>query len=149
MPCLYLLVKAFEEAFNNLKFSYGPELEELTWGGIHRWQYKNIPFSMTFLKRFFHRAVEQGGAERTVYVGHYDQNFDGLVSANFRMIVNLDDAEPSWLLIDTGNSGHLLSVNFDDQLKLYHSGQYLEMQQGEKKGFWPVYRITIQKEQDN
>lgn len=69
---------------------------------------------MTFLKRFFHRSVEQGGAERTVFVGHFDEKYDGLVSANFRMVVDMDENEHSWLIIDTGNSGHLMSTHFDD-----------------------------------
>jgi len=59
---------------------------------------------------------------------NYGQNpFENVHSAGFRMIVDFSDLESSLYIVSTGQSGHLLSNQYDNLASLWKRGEYIPM----------------------
>ncbi len=106
--------------------------ERIDWEEIHLIYY-NHPFgSIPFLKYIFNRGpfFIKGGRGCVQFAGFpRGKNFRVTGSSAFRMIIDLSDFTRSVMINSSGQSGNLLSKNYDDQIKLYVSGDYRNMEE--------------------
>ena len=58
---------------------------------------------------------------------HGKNPFENVHAASFRMIVDFSDLESSLFIISTGQSGHLLSNQYDNLANLWKRGEYIPM----------------------
>ena len=144
-PCVYNLIKALQNVYPILEKKFGSSMTAWRWGSLHKMVYRHTPFSDTILRRIYQREVEAPGNSRTVNVARYtvSKAFDGLYAGNLRMVVNMNDAEKSYYIIDTGNEESPFSKNYDNQLKLHSKGEYLEMRSGKSALEDTVKHMTL------
>ena len=131
--CIYQLVKAFEEVTDYIREKLGEDKSQWKWGLLHRIDYPHAPMSSTPLSFLFHRSYPGFGNKRTVNVALHqleDQNFDAVVTANYRLVASMDETMETYYSIDSGVSGNAFSKHYDDQQKLHLRGEYLRMTMG-------------------
>jgi penicillin G amidase len=114
---------AFHRALNRVG---GEEVPE--WGEVHQATLENPVLSNTLLSRFSDREVPFGGDMYTVNVGSYNlANFQMYAGPSYRQVVDLSKPNDSRFVEPMGQSGNLLSGQFDDLLPLWQEGRYLPM----------------------
>ena len=129
-PCLYNILKSFDETWDYLQKRIGPNITEWKWGKIHHNHYPHTPFSQTPLKPLFHRSHPMIGNGRTVgnsVIRAEADDLNGVVSSNLRMVVSMKPGDTSYAVIDTGVSGSIFSAHYDDIMKIYHQEKYLSI----------------------
>ena len=57
----------------------------------------------------------------------HKEDFLNIISANYRMVVDMDPNGKSYYIIDAGASESVFSSHYDDQQKLHSEGNYIEM----------------------
>ena len=130
--CAHNLLISLIETEKYLKENYGQNIKYWQWGFVHKLIYshsifKNIPI----LGKIFGRSFPAPGSRRTLNVAvpdYENNNFNGIHSANYRQIVDMDDKNgKSVFVIDMGNSENVFSKFYDDQMKLMKEGKYIQM----------------------
>lgn len=98
------------------------------WGSVHRAVFDHPILTNSPLARFSDRRVAFGGDRYTVNVGPYNaKTFDQTHGPSYRHIVDLADLNNSRFIHPMGQSGNLLSTQFDDLLPMWQKGAYLPM----------------------
>jgi penicillin amidase len=118
--CLDYAAGAFHRAVKRL-----PE-----WGKIHQATFTHPVLSNTLLSRFSDRQVPFGGDTYTVNVGSYKPGkvaFPMYAGPSYRQVVDLSNPNASRFVEPMGQSGNLLSGQYDDLLPLWEEGRYLPM----------------------
>lgn len=121
--CQYNVARSFLETHKHLVEGLG-KTDKATWtyGSIHFNEYPNQPWSMTPLKRFWHREVATGGNANTPGVSKYamsrigdEKVLKGTHTANYKQVIEFG-REPSedvnLMSIDTGMNGNLFGGNY-------------------------------------
>ena len=126
--------KVFTDAFNNtiesLRQSLGEDSAGWAWGHLHTIEFvhpigKISPFNLIFNIG----PIEINGAGNEINnqkPSGYNDSFKVKAGPSTRRIVSFDHPELAWGILPTGNSGHLLSPFYKDQLKLFTKGLYRE-----------------------
>jgi penicillin amidase len=122
-----MLARSLSEMLSELRSTFGEDMAEWTWGGIHALTFehplgKKRPFDQVFNVGPF--AVD--GSNLTVNVGRYlfDKPYRAVVGASVRMIVDLSNMDRSLRILPPGQSGQLGSSHYKDQVDLYLRGRY-------------------------
>lgn len=123
-----ILEKAFFKAVDRLKQKLGSNTNFWQWGKLHTITF-NHPFGRRKpLDKIFnigpHRA--QGGFSLVdnMSTPRFDDNFNVTLGPSTRRIIDMAEPERSFGVLPTGNSGLFNSPHYDDQVKLFLSGQY-------------------------
>ncbi|MDW8424528.1 MAG: penicillin acylase family protein [Meiothermus sp.] len=105
------------------------------WGEIHRATFPHaILTNVAPLNRLADRAVPHGGDRYTLNRASYDPStFKMTVGSSYRHILDFADLERSLFIHPMGQSGALLSGDYDSLLKKWATGQYLPMRMGETR----------------
>lgn len=120
--CLDYAALALDAALDRLGDNPPP------WGKLHQAVFDHPILTNSPLKRFSDRRVAFGGDRYTVNVGPYDpKTFEQSHGPSYRHIVDLAELNNSRFIHPMGQSGHLLSPQFDDLLSLWQQGLYLPM----------------------
>lgn len=113
-------------------------VESQRWGiDCHRAEYEHQVLGASPLACMANRKVAHGGDHSTINVGSVDidnesdSDTDGLLQthgSSYRHIIDWSDVENNseWIF-GPGQSGNLLSTNYDDLVPLWADGQYLSM----------------------
>ena len=122
------LILAIEELSNK----YGNNLENWQWGEAHIANHKHEVFGAIPIINWLSNIKQStSGGDDTLMrakTKNYGQNpFENVHSAGFRMIVDFSDLESSLYIISTGQSGHLLSNQYDNLANLWKRGEYIPM----------------------
>ena len=122
------LILAVEELSNK----YGNNLENWQWGEAHIANHKHEIFGAIPIINWLSNIKQStSGGDDTLMrakTKNYGQNpFENVHSAGFRMIVDFSDLESSLYIISTGQSGHLLSNQYDNLANLWKRGEYIPM----------------------
>ena len=122
------LILAIEELSNK----YGNNLENWQWGEAHIANHKHEIFGAIPIINWLSNIKQStSGGDDTLMrakTKNYGQNpFENVHSAGFRMIVDFSDLESSLYIISTGQSGHLLSNQYDNLANLWKRGEYIPM----------------------
>lgn len=126
--------KVFTDAFNHTIESLRQELGEdhagWAWGHLHTLEFNHPIGKLKPLDMIFNigPVAISGAAQEINNQKHsgYGNGFRVKVGPSTRRIISFDPAEVAWGILPTGNSGHLLSPFYKDQLELFVNGRYRE-----------------------
>lgn len=131
-----ILRESFKEAVIFLRENFGNDVKKWRWGKLHHITFFHPFSSVKILKRFFSAGkFEAAGARHVVDVAYYNplENFYNAVhGAAYRMVIDMANVENARMIIDTGQSGHIRSRHFKDQLNLWLEGKTIPMLMDEK-----------------
>ncbi len=123
-----IMTKTFKQAVANLKERLGHKLSQWNWGKLHKAEYKHALGRRSPLNYIFNIGpIEANGGRYTINnLAHKKStnNFEVVHAPATRRIIDMANIEYSWGILPTGNSGSPLSKHYDDQLELYHKGEY-------------------------
>lgn len=126
--------RVFTEAFNNsiesLRQQLGEDFRGWGWGHLHTLEFVHpIGRVKPFDKIFNVGPIEVSGATQDInnlkYSGYTD-GFKVKAGPSTRRIIDFAHPEVGWGILPVGNSGHLMSPFYKDQLDLYSKGIYRE-----------------------
>ena len=112
-----------------LTADYGPDVETWAWGKLHRMTYGHPLGENRLLAKVFNRGPYPlpGDGHTVCAVSQRDLRKTAVVGPPYRMIVDLGDLRNSVSLLTPGQSGHLGSPHYDDQLQAWFTGEYHPM----------------------
>lgn len=126
-----IVERSLEDTYDRFKEDYKGR-EKVDWEEIHLIYY-NHPFgSIPVLKYLLNRGpyFMKGGRGCVQFAGFYrGKDFRVTGSSAFRMIIDFSDFSNSLIINSSGQSGNPLSKNYDDQIRLYVSGDYRPMEE--------------------
>lgn len=117
---------SFKRAVKEAVSLQGNEVDRWRWGQYHSLLFEHPLGSITPLNLLFNPdEVEVGGSRVTVMAAGWDKK-TGKVNhgAAWRTVVDLSDIERSQNVVGPGQSGHLLSSWYDDQVLDWANGIY-------------------------
>jgi penicillin amidase len=126
--------KTFTEALNNAIESLRQELGEDTsgwaWGHLHTLEFVHPLGKVKALSKIFNIGpVGIGGSAHEINnqkPAGYTDGFRVKAGPSTRRIIDFEKPEKAWGILPTGNSGHIFSPYYKDQLELFAAGKYRE-----------------------
>ena len=124
--------KVITEAFNNsiesLRQEFGEDSRNWGWGHMHTLEFVHpLGRLKPFDKIFNIGPIEMSGSSQEVNnlkISGYNEGFRIKVGPSTRRIIDFGNAGVAFGILPTGNSGHLLSPFYKDQMFLYANGLY-------------------------
>lgn len=122
-----VLLTSFENVVASLKEEYGDNPEAWKWGDYHQ-LYFGHPLSNAspVLKWLFNheKPVPVGGSQITVGAANYNE--EGIVDhgASWRFVIDAADLAKGHHIVGPGQSGHVRSIWYQDQLQDWVNGTY-------------------------
>ena len=107
----------------------GPDIEEWTWGQLHRIKFQHPLDSAPGAAALFDRGPMKrpGDGEVVQATGFGDDSFDQMSGASYREIFDLADWDRSVGINVPGQSGQPGSKHYDDLLPLWIEGKYFPL----------------------
>ncbi len=126
--------KVFTEAFNNsieaLRQELGEDFRGWGWGHLHTLEFVHpIGRVKPFNKIFNIGPIEISGAYQDINNQKHSGYGDGFkvkAGPSTRRIIDFSHPEVGWGILPVGNSGHIMSPFYKDQVDLYVKGLYRE-----------------------
>lgn len=126
--------KVFTEAFNNsiesLRQELGEDSRGWAWGHLHTLEFVHpIGRVKPFNKIFNVGPIEMSGAYNEINnqkQAGFDDGFKIKAGPSTRRIIDFAHPETAWGILPVGNSGHILSPFYKDQVELFAKGLYRE-----------------------
>jgi len=122
-----IIVKSLKQSVSALKETIGDNMDQWKWGNIHTLTFEHVLGK----KRPLHKIFNLGpfpvdGNHLTVNMKQYeyDHPYKSVHGASARMIVNFSNMKGALHVLPTGESGHLKSAHYKDQMPLYLTGEY-------------------------
>ena len=130
--CDEIAVQSLISAVDELSKVYGNNIENWQWGEAHTANHKHQIFgSMPIFGWLSNISQTTSGGDNTLMrakISNFGINpFENVHSAGYRMIVDFSDLESSLFIISTGQSGHILSNQYDNLANLWKRGEYIPM----------------------
>jgi penicillin G amidase len=131
--CAEILGQALDTAMQRGVETYGPDIENWTWGDAHQAVFDHPVFTnsgLPLLDDWFTVRQPVGGDSSTVNVAVYSVRagtFDVFHGPSLRAIYDLSDLESSRFMHAPGQSGHPWSDHYRDLAPLWASGESFEM----------------------
>jgi penicillin amidase len=123
-----IITKSFKESIADLTKRLGNRVEFWNWGRLHRVEYKHPLGSLRPLNYIFNIGpIEANGGRYVINnLGHKKNlnDFSVVHAPATRRIIDMSNTIESYGVFPTGNSGNPFSPHFQDQLKIYHRGDY-------------------------
>lgn len=123
-----LVTKALQKSVKDLKGIYGDEMSKWQWGEEHQVQFKHPISSASEVLAYVldSKKVPVAGSKVTVRAAAPDQN--GIVNhgASWRFVADLSDLSKAYHIVGPGQSGHVKSVWYNDQVDDWVNGTYHE-----------------------
>lgn len=123
-----IITESFKKTAQELRQKFGDDISRWKWGKLHTVEYKHPLGLVTPLNYVFNigPVAADGGRYVINNLGHdkSSKDFSVVHGPATRRLIDMNNPRESLAILPTGNSGNFLSKHFDDQLKLYHSGQY-------------------------
>jgi penicillin G amidase len=119
---------ALQDTQQILRTTQGERIDDWAWGKLHQIELKHPLGSAAALRGLLNRGpFPLGGDQHTVWAtGAYTHQAEGqsVVSAPYRMLVDLGNLENSRSILAPGQSGRPTSPFYDDQLEAWFTGAY-------------------------
>lgn len=126
-----ILQIVLEQTLREMKILYGDDILQWRWGRIHQLTFRhylgNDPISS---KVFNIGPYPIGGDSTTIWAtgaSYHSLDTDKMIGPPYRMIVDLDNLDNSCSLLAPGQSGHLSSPHYRDQVKAWFNAEYHPM----------------------
>lgn len=157
--CAYNAARAISDTVAMLKRSVSQRPEDWIYRNLHARSYKNMPWSLTPLKFFFHREVPYGGNKNTVNVSslNMEANMDNIVLksghvAGLKYVTEFRDSEGNpqndvnlWS-IDTGINGNPFQGHYFDMNHDHNYGRLRQMKVGRQLEGTPTSKLIIRRD---
>lgn len=122
-----MILKSLDQAFSELGVAKAEDVAKARWGNLHQLTFLHVLGKKKPLDRIFNLGpFPVDGNNLTVNKKQY--SFEEAYKCNHgvseRMIVDLSDMERPLHVLPTGESGHLKSDHYSDQVDLYLQGRY-------------------------
>jgi penicillin amidase len=122
-----IIVRSAEQTIRQLKKEFGDDPTCWRWGDRHTLTFEHPLGKKKPLDRLFNIGpFAVGGSRQTVNMKlySYEEPYNAILGASYRMIVDLSNMSVAHHVLPTGQSGQLGSPHYKDQLDLYLNGQY-------------------------
>jgi len=122
-----ILARSLTQMLSELKGAIGSDMDKWAWGRIHSVTFSHVFGERKPLNRIFNLGpFPLGGSPLTVNSAwySYEKPYKANAGVSQRMIVDLSNVDVSLRVLPTGESGHLGSPHYRDQIDLYLKGQY-------------------------
>ena len=129
--CDSQLSASLERALDELRRSYGDDMEQWRWGAPHRARFANRFWSaIPVLGGLFGVAIPADGGYDTIDRGatplaSNTDPYADVLGPTLRMIVDLKDPAAARFMIAPGESGDVLSPHYDDLLESWRDTAYV------------------------
>jgi penicillin amidase len=122
-----ILAASMKQMFSELREVIGSDMTQWTWGKIHSLTFEHVLGKKKLLAWIFNLGpfpVE--GSHLTINMKQYsyEEPYRVIDGVSERMIVDLSNIRESLHVLPTGESGHLGSSHYQDQINLYLNGRY-------------------------
>eukprot|EP00455_Lapot_gusevi_P004538 TRINITY_DN11870_c0_g1_i4.p1 TRINITY_DN11870_c0_g1~~TRINITY_DN11870_c0_g1_i4.p1 ORF type:complete len:251 (-),score=49.14 TRINITY_DN11870_c0_g1_i4:65-757(-) len=133
--CLQFAAQALEKASDSAGLKWGTK-------ECHETKFEHMIFRDTPLDCVFSRLIQHGGTESTVNVGGFgfQPNQHQTEGPSYRAIYDFSNLEESVFLNPLGQSGNVLSTQYDDLIEHWSNGGYLPMK---TSNYEVKYRLTL------
>lgn len=125
-----IIRKSLVDAITKLENEFGKEPKYWQWGKIHKVKFKH-PFSgqssiIDYLVDI--GPFEIGGDQTTLLNTSYkfSESYDNYLGPSMRQIVDLSNIDSSFIILTSGQSGHLTHENYSDQSRMWLKGKYIQ-----------------------
>jgi penicillin amidase len=121
------IARSLSQTLSELKEVLGADMDRWRWGEIHTLTFEHVLGKKKPLDRVFNLGpFEVGGSHLTVNKKQYpyDNPYCAVYGVSQRMIVDFSNMDSSLHVLPTGESGHLKSPHYKDQIDLYLRGKY-------------------------
>ena len=130
--CADIARDALDEALLRLTEQYGPNLESWRWGDAHIATHDHpVLGEVPFLKWFVNIRQSTSGGDDTLMRGRTKGTgpnpYLNVQGAGYRGVYDFADPDSSVFISATGQSGHPLSLHYDDLGELWRRGEYIPM----------------------
>jgi len=122
-----IMAKSLRQALSELKEVMGGDMAGWTWGHLHALTFGHVLGNKKPLDRLFNLGpFPVGGTHLTINNKQYpyDKPYHANLGASARLIVDRANMDDSLHCLPTGESGHLKSPHYRDQIDLYLNGGY-------------------------
>ncbi len=123
-----LITSAFKDSIKKLKDHLGPDSHEWKWGRLHTIEFVHPIGRVPPMNKIFNLGPYPApGSTHEVNNFKFTGLLDGFkvkAGPSTRKIIDFDHPENSWGILPVGNSGHLLSPFYKDQVELFLAGKY-------------------------
>jgi penicillin amidase len=131
--CEWVIQQSLDLAIKELYKVAGSDMDDWTWGDVHKAVYSHNPFSeVNLLKPLFESRISNGGGPNTINVASatfvesegYEQHF----GAGFRQIIELGNNSVNHVYMNsTGQSDNVLSKHYDDMVEPFRDVLYIDL----------------------
>ena len=131
--CDQVLEQSLERALDDLAKRYGDDPTAWRWGEAHRARFPHRLFGQVPVARELSGiAIESDGGDYTVNRGQTSTASEGEPFTNrhgpvYRAVYDLSRLDESRFIQPTGQSGNLLSPNYDDFVERWRDGKYVRI----------------------
>jgi penicillin amidase len=143
-----LLRHALARAVRQIRSEYGDNARRWDWGRAHQVRYVHPLGGARILRTFFNRGPFPVGGDMTTpnQTGYAPVLPPGLVNvaAVYRQVYDVGEWERAQTVTQTGQSGHAMSDQYDDQMAMWREGVYHPMpwsREAVEKA--TVYRLSL------
>ncbi|MBI5464011.1 MAG: penicillin acylase family protein, partial [Ignavibacteriales bacterium] len=119
--------KSLAEALAGLQQTLGGEIKEWRWGRVHAVTFGHVFGANAVLRPIFNIGpFSVGGSHSTVSKGDFRlaQPFANTIGPSTRRIYDLADMDGTLAVMPPGQSGHVFSGHYKDQINLWLHGAY-------------------------
>ena len=130
--CTDIAIQSLDAALLELSIKYGKDLKNWQWGEAHIATHKHLVFGSIPLVNWISNIKQRTSGGDYTLMRAKNQNFGdepyaNINAAGYRMLIDFSDLESSLYIISTGQSGHPLSLHYDDLAQLWRRGEYIPM----------------------
>ncbi len=119
--------ESLQDAYKSLSSKFGKDINNWKWGDSHKISFTHclgslFPFNIAFNTYSYYLSGSLSTVE--MFQPSIEKPFHILSSPSVRMIVNMNNIDKSEFIMNTGNSGHFHSNNYQDQIVLWSNNEY-------------------------
>ncbi|MBH0169902.1 penicillin acylase family protein [Fictibacillus sp. 18YEL24] len=129
--------RSFESMITFLSEKFGDDSSKWKWGDFHTLTFEHPLAAIKPLHLLFNPPTQSmGGSRVTVGVAGWDRETGNITHGGaWRMVIDMSDTSRSYHVVGPGQSGHVLSPWYEDQVEDWATGKYHETALDQKK--WP------------
>ncbi|AOT10634.1 hypothetical protein S4054249_22500 [Pseudoalteromonas luteoviolacea] len=141
--CQTVLQVSLQHAINELDKELGSNVANWQWNELHKNQFPHFPLSEaelaphapqsdeSFFSRLFHREANSSGGGETVNVAPIslddETKYKQFFGATYRQVIDLGNENENYFILNTGQSGNVVSKHYDDMISKHGGMQLLPM----------------------
>jgi penicillin G amidase len=123
-----VVVKSFQQAVDRASELQGSNIDKWSWGNFHQVKFKHPLASISPLHLLFNPKQQQvGGSSVTVMAASWNlESGEVTHGAGWRGVMDLSDLSKSYHVVTPGQSGHVTSRWYDNQITDWTTGKHHE-----------------------